>query len=199
MNQNRRWLKGYAYNVARVLETIADMVVARGGEVRFKNDGMEIATRGYVPFILDKEEEIRRISEAISKAEKEDELQLRLDHLQKKKEELEELKRKEQEAPIIRSRLMSKYVPEAGTIDFSLDGINYYLSMDENPLFPDYYYKVPDGETGHGEQLVPEDDPKPWQCNALLEPCAEAKIIRWSAEKLLELLFSKPFTSTTRR
>lgn len=44
---NTLWFEGSKYNTTRVIEKLADIVLERGGRVKYHDDGMEIRTRGF--------------------------------------------------------------------------------------------------------------------------------------------------------
>lgn len=192
MGNNTRWFDSSEYNTARVIERIADMIIERGGRVKFRDEGMEIRTRGFVGKIESTEKNIDGANFCL-KSDVGDPEKIEA-ALAQYEQELAELKAAEEAAPTIKSRFMTKHSLCARCIHFVLDQKLYYFEFDDNPFFPDMYHKIPlnaDGEYA-GRYYSEKVEHKPYYIDALWKPCATEEEIDAAAELLLDFLTSRP-------
>ena len=198
MPNNIRWLRGYEYNMTRVLERIADMILAEGGRVDFRNEGMEIRTRGYAEPISNACDTIDRIKDVVLRkfSKLTDEQAEKL--LAEKEAELAKLKAKEESAPVIQSRLMTQHGCCALYLKFVLGDTLYSLDMDENPFMDDHYLKARIDKEGKvlKQHYREEFGGKRYIYNELLSPCADEATVEETAANFLDLLKQAPYSGT---
>ena len=199
---NTFWFTGSDYNTARVIEKIADIVLKHGGRVNFNDEGVEIRPRGYRPYMEKAQKDIERAefflkdtTGVFTKEETKAKLREIIATLQN---DLKELERKEEDAPVIKSRFASKYGLCTGNIEFVLDHTLYTFEFADNPFFPDYWKKIQLNDNDeyigvyYSDNLVPEDTPKDYFVDELWKPCAAEETIDDVAEDIFERLMKKP-------
>lgn len=201
---NTFWLTGSDYNTARVIEKIADIVLEHGGRVNFNDEGVEIRPRGYRPYMEKAKKDIERAefflkdtTGVFAKEETKAKLRETIATLQN---DLKELERKEEDAPVIKRRFGSKYGLCTGNIEFVLDHTLYTFEFADNPFFPDYWKKIQLNDNDeyigvyYSDNLVPEDTPKDYYIDELWKPCAAEKTIDDVAEDIFDRLIKKPYS-----
>ena len=186
------WYRGVDYNMVRVVEKLADIVIDKGGRVEDRSEGVKIRTRGFSEKI-EKAEDMVRFYEVHAKDHNIP--QAKYDEgIAKAKKEVEDLKAAEEAAPIINSRFVSKYGLSTGSLYFVLDGTMYRFSFADNPFFPDTYSKIRLNKNGeyygqyYGMNLTTEDEIKEYFIDAMWEPCAAEECIAAVAEDIFTRL-----------
>jgi hypothetical protein len=186
----KRWFWFTQYNMVRVLEAMSEMIVAKGGTITRENDPLLICCAGYNEVIRHLEEGIQRVQTAYdccSDPVKNADLQeKRKNALAKMRARLEEVKKEEENAPVIRTRLVSM-ISDLG-ISFELGGFCYSYSTDSNPFFPDNITKYPVGEGGKYYSVGVEAGDKKWLYDDLFKSVANETTIKQAATVLLEFM-----------
>lgn len=190
------YLRGVEYNMARVIEKMADIVAEKGGNVKFTGEGMTIKTRGYNPHIEKTKKDIERMETFLRDTEgvygntSEDTKASLREAVKKQQAEVERLEMAKQDAPVIKSRFMTKHGMFAGCIKFTLGGLFWCFDFADNPFFPDTYavalYREDGGPTRYTMRcLTEEDEPKPYFADDLWSPCASDETIHKTARDIL--------------
>lgn len=208
------WFRGVEYNELRVLERMADLVLAKGGHVKFTDNGkvfaekdgkMLIYTRGFNEQIDDLKKKIRSAERHLERAgENAGEV------LHSKYVELETLKLAKATAPVINSRFVSQYTKDMEGITFTLPSADrftasgdyasdlYSFSFADNPYAEDLYKRIPlDDDNAYvgeflSDALIPERGLKPYFVDDMWTGCAKESTIDFAAEEILKLLVTKP-------
>lgn len=198
---NTLWFEGSKYNTTRVIEKLADIVLERGGRVKYHDDGMEIRTRGFRRHMEKAKRDIERMNMFLSR--KSDTFSLEKARIRRKIEEMEDelrrIEREEEEAPVIKSRFMSKYGLCGGCLSFVLNHTYYHFEFADNPFFPDNFQKIRLDENDeyvgqhYMENFAPDGTPE-YFLDELWAPCADEETIDYVAEHIFECLMHKAYS-----
>lgn len=177
------WLASSEFNRARMIEALADLILSKGGKVKFTGEGVEIKTRGY-------NKEIDDLEKCIERYEK------RGIDTTKVKEKLKNVKETKAKAPIIQSRFMTKFGFSALSISFVIDDVYYHFEDDDNPFFNALLTKVKinDGKY-YGEYysgLITVEE-KSYLYDDMWKGSASDEVILAAARELLTILDKAPF------
>ena len=207
MENKTLWFEGSKYNLARVIEKIADMVLDRGGKVKELEDNVTIRTRGY-------SEKMMRVQYRIDASKRmlaahEEMRDTIMKAIEKYEAEYRELERLKEAAPVVHSRFSGRYGICATCLSFVLDGTFYRFSFSDNPFFPDGYSKIKLNDAGeyygqyYGMNLTTEDEIKEYFVDELWKPCASEELIAAVAEdiftRLMDAAPSERYFETERR
>lgn len=170
------WYAGNKYNEVRVMEKLADIIIENSGRVEIRADDVLIKARGLRGKISEKERWLQRIEEKGCATES-------------LKAEIEDLKEKERNFPVIQSRFCSKYTLGSGWIKFVLDDYYYYFSFADNPFSGDTYTKIKlNDNTYVGKYYMEVIEEKRYYFDEMWTACAKQTTIDEIANMLFETL-----------
>lgn len=171
----RLFLRATAYNLARVLSKVAEMVVARGGRVK-KLYSAIVSNSTIDDAIREITGNISRINAAIAEHGENDARKFALISYQADLDRWSSV----DNSPIT--------VTHTSYISFVLDDVYYYYQFDDNPFFPFYYKKTPvvDGQYSRDASL--DEDKKTWFYDQFFGNTCSANDIHAGAAAILDML-----------
>lgn len=190
MDKNSRWFAPVNYNMVRVANRLSELIEEKGGEVERHSDELVVHTRGYTRDLMDAKEHLETAANVyLSMSKKEDSekmLEKGRQAMRKLLDEIDELKKKDEAAPVIRTRFCS--LGADIWMRFELDGWNYYWQTEDNPFFPDGLIKKPQGSKAKYYLDEIDGRDKTWMFDDLFQPVAKEETIEKAARNLFTSL-----------
>ena len=188
-----RYFTASEYNMTRVVNRLAELVESAGGTVDRHTEERLIHTRGYDEKIDCAKRNIERIDfmSQMGAGDKQ--------HAEKAietlKSELSELQGLKESAPIVKTNFVS--LTSDLWIKFELDGCHYYIQFDNNPFFPDGWYKIPvadkDNRNAYYMDEIDGGD-KEYYTNDMFAPVAKEETIEKAAEWIFDFMKNQKCT-----
>lgn len=180
----RLYLSTWEYNMCRIMTTLAEQVVGRGGRVKPQKKAI-ISNRNVDALKREYSEKI----ETYIELEKEQSYPPRAAASTKYREKLEELEAVNNE-PIT--------VTHTSYISFVLNDMYYYYQMDDNPFFEFMYSKTPIRNGKRSANIYLSEDIKEWAKSYDLFKTLTDMEVSDAATKILEMLLSAPISEVYR-
>ena len=161
----RLYLSSWEYNVSLIISELAKIVENNGGRVKPMKHAI-ISNRSIDENKRELEGRINRLQENLKIfTQNAGNFIPIINDVKKQLEELEKINNK----PIV--------VTHTSYIEFVLDNVYYYYSVDDNPFFPFHYIKTPVKNNMYSMDACAEEDPKEWFYDCFLfRGCAKADI-----------------------
>ena len=188
-----RYFSSNLYNMVRVIERMAELIEAKGGEVERHDEELRIHTTGFDEKITRLIDRIDRIAEHILMNPSETEKNATRESIvHSLRSDLQELEQKKRLSPVISTRFVS--LTADLWLRFKLDGYEYYFEVESNPFFPDRFTKATYGEHGVVYLEEIEAPEKIYYPNDMFNPVASVDTVADAAKDLLEYLERKRAT-----
>ena len=175
----RLYATSWQYNSARILTRLAQLITAQGGKVKPLN-----------PAVLSD----RNLEEACTATQRR--LESSSTFHPKVRESL--ISNLQKELALFQSIPNTPItVTHTSYINFAMNGVYYFYSLDNNPLFPCHYIKTPidpQSETYSGDACV-EESSNPWFTDPLIGFGCPDSEIESAAGAILSLLLAAPLST----
>lgn len=192
--ENQRfYLNPWGYNACRIMSTLAEIVIAHGGNVKPTIPCMVSDRHKY-----DALDELKKEKECI---EWNMDMDVFDDDPVKQKKYVEKLKNrlKSVEMNIRKCEDEINYdkpipVTHTSYITFELDGVYYYYQLDDNPFFEFHYVKTPITEKGYSKDTYMMEDEKKWVYDCYFKSDCPSEMIVDASIAIFEMLVASDYS-----